>query len=79
MARITSSVLGLDGTSWWKDPDEILPKLTNKYFVWWDDPADEEYLQDGTALFSTLTGKWTIKGVEVDVVAWADPYLMTET
>ena len=79
MAKITTSVLGLDGTPWWKDPDEILPKLTKQYFVWWDDPADEEYLQDGTALFNTDKGTWTIKDVEVDVVAWADPYLMPET
>ena len=79
MAKITSSPLGLDGTFWWKDPDDILPKLTKQYFVWWDDPSDKEYLQSATALFSTSESKWTINGEEVNVVAWADPYLQPET
>lgn len=72
-------VNGLDGTPYWKKPEEQLPKLTKMYYIIREDPKDEEYLATATALFSTKTGRWTIFDKEVTPLAWGDPYFFPET
>ena len=72
-------VNGLDGTPYWKKPEDQLPKTTKMYYITYDDPRDEEYLTDGTALFNVDTGKWTISGKEVTPLIWGDPYFFPET
>ena len=71
---------GLDGTPYWKKPEELLPKLTKNYYITYDDPRDEEYLTNATALYNTETGKWTLAGgMEVTPLVWGDPYFFPET
>ena len=66
-------VNGLDGTPYWKKPEEQLPTVTRMYYVYCSGQSI------ATALYSTETGKWTIFGKEVIPLIWGDPYFYPET